>query len=335
MFRRDLDRQPRGLSDGDAMASYITGRLMAAVPVLLFVTVAVFAFVHFLPGDPVLAMLGENPESIDPVALNLARKELGLDKPVPVQYAIWMKGVATGDFGRSVLTRQPVTKSLQERLPVTVEISIASFIVGLAIAIPAGVITAVRRNSWVDRVTTVLGLGGVAMPSFWLAILLILVFAVKLRWLPPSGFVSVFADPVEGLRYLALPAIVLGSSHAAVVMRQLRSSLLEVLGQDYVRTARAKGLDERRVILLHALRNALLPVLTVMGLQVGRILGGSVVVETVFAIPGLGRYGVSAIFGHDYPVVQATVLMAAVAVVLANLATDLLYGVLDPRIRLA
>jgi len=226
-----------------------------------------------------------------------------------VQYVDWMRGLFTGDLGRSAITKQPLTEALRDRIPVTLQLAVASFIISMLIAIPAGIISAYKRNSLLDRVITVVALMGVAMPSFWLGILLILFFAVELRWFPPSGFVSFTTDPIECLRYIALPAISLGAVQAAVIMRQMRSSLLEVLNEDYVRTARAKGLRERQVVLVHGMRNALLPVVTVVGLQVGRVLGGSVIIETVFAMPGMGRYAVNAIFDRDYPVVQATVLI--------------------------
>lgn len=317
------------------MLRYISGRLLSLVPVVLLVSVAAFGFIRLLPGDPVIAMLGTSGQSLDERTYALARQELGLDRPLPVQYAVWLGELVRGDFGTSAVTRQPVTEALGDRFPVTLQLAVASLLVSLIIAIPAGIISAYRRGSLLDRVMSVLALGGVAMPSFWLGILLIIIFAVQLSLLPPSGFVSITANPVDFLRYMILPAITLGAVQAAVVMRQVRSSLLEVLNEDYVRTARAKGLGERRVVLTHGLRNALLPVVTVIGLQVSRLLGGSVVVETVFAMPGLGRYGVDAIFIRDYPVVQVVVLVTALIVVFSNLITDLLYAVLDPRIKLS
>jgi peptide/nickel transport system permease protein len=315
------------------MWRYIAGRLLSLVPVVLLVSVAAFAFIRLLPGDPVVAMLGTSGQGLDERAHALARHELGLDRPLPVQYARWMGDLARGDFGRSAATHQPIGEALGDRFPVTLQLAVASFIISLIIAVPAGVVSAYRRGGLLDRLMSVLALGGVAMPSFWLGILLIILFAVELSLLPPSGFVSITTDPREFLRHMALPAITLGAVQAAVIMRQTRSSLLEVLNEDYVRTARAKGLAERRVVLSHGLRNALLPVVTVMGLQVSRLLGGSVVVETVFAMPGFGRYGVDAIFIRDYPVVQVVVLATALIVVLANLITDLLYAALDPRIK--
>ncbi len=317
------------------MTRYVAGRLLALVPVILLVSVAAFSFIHLLPGDPVIALLGTSGQSLTPQQLQIARHDLGLDRSLPVQYLDWASKAVTGNLGRSAVTRQVITKALRDRFPITLQLTIASFIVSLLIALPTGVIAAYRRNSLLDRILTVIALGGVAMPSFWLGILLILAFAVQVHWMPPSGYVSFGSNATEWLRHLVLPAVTLGAVQAAVVMRQTRSSLLEVLNEDYVRTARAKGLAERRVVLLHGLRNAMLPVVTVAGLQVSRLLGGAVVIETVFALPGFGRYGVDAIFIRDYPVVQAVVLVTAVIVVLTNLFTDLLYGVLDPRIRYA
>jgi peptide/nickel transport system permease protein len=317
------------------MARYIAGRLLALVPVVVLVSIGAFSFIHMLPGDPVIALLGTSGQSLTPQQYESKRHDLGLDKPLPVQYLDWARKALSGDLGRSAVTHQTITRALRDRFPVTLQLAAASFIISLVIALPTGIIAAYRRNSVVDRVMTVLALAGVAMPSFWLGILLILVFAVQVHLLPPSGWVSFGQSAREWLRHLLLPALTLGAVQAAVVMRQTRSSLLEVLNEDFVRTARAKGLGERQVVLLHALRNALLPVVTVAGLQVSRLLGGAVVIETVFALPGFGRYGVDAIFIRDYPVVQAVVLVTAIIVVFTNLLTDLLYGVLDPRIRYA
>lgn len=315
------------------MWRYVAGRLLSVAPVALLVSVVAFSFIRLLPGDPVVAMLGTSAQGMDEATLARARHDLGLDRSIPVQYADWLGRLLRGDLGRSAVTHQPITEALRARFPVTLQLAVAAFIVSLVIAVPAGVISAYRRGSRWDRLLSVIALGGVAMPSFWLGILLIIVFAVELSLLPPSGFVSITTNPVECLRHLILPAVTLGAVQAAVIMRQTRSSLLEVLNEDYVRTARAKGLAERRVVLQHALRNALLPVVTVLGLQVSRLLGGSVVVETVFAMPGFGRYGVDAIFIRDYPVVQVVVLATALIVVFSNLVTDLLYAVLDPRIQ--
>ena len=315
------------------MWRYVLQRLLALIPVVFIVSIVTFAFIHLLPGDPVVALMGPEAGNASPERIQARRHELGLDRALVVQYVDWVGSAVRGDLGVSAVTNQKVSEALSDRFPVTLHLALASLLVAVIIAVPAGITSAYRRNTPLDRVLTILALTGVAMPSFWLGILLILLFAVQFQWLPPSGFVSITTDPLECLRHLVLPAIALGTVQSAVIMRQVRSSLLEVLREDYVRTARAKGLNERKVIAGHALRNAMLPVVTVVGIQVSALLGGSVVVETVFAMPGLGRYAVDAIFIRDYPVVQAVVLVTALIVVLSSLMTDLSYALLDPRIR--
>ena len=315
------------------MWRYVLQRLLALIPVVFIVSIVTFAFIHLLPGDPVVALMGPEAGNASAERIEARRHELGLDRALVVQYVDWVGNAVRGDLGVSAVTNQKVSEALSDRFPVTLHLAVASLLVAVIIAVPAGITSAYRRNTPLDRVLTILALTGVAMPSFWLGILLILLFAVQFQWLPPSGFVSITTDPLECLRHLVLPAIALGTVQSAVIMRQVRSSLLEVLREDYVRTARAKGLNERKVIVGHALRNAMLPVVTVVGIQVSALLGGSVVVETVFAMPGLGRYAVDAIFIRDYPVVQAVVLVTALIVVLSSLMTDLSYALLDPRIR--
>ena len=315
------------------MWRYVLQRLLALIPVVFIVSIVTFAFIHLLPGDPVVALMGPEAGNASAERIEARRHELGLDHALVVQYVDWVGNAVRGDLGVSAVTNQKVSEALSDRFPVTLHLALASLLVAVIIAVPAGITSAYRRNTPLDRVLTILALTGVAMPSFWLGILLILLFAVQFQWLPPSGFVSITTDPLECLRHLVLPAIALGTVQSAVIMRQVRSSLLEVLREDYVRTARAKGLNERKVIVGHALRNAMLPVVTVVGIQVSALLGGSVVVETVFAMPGLGRYAVDAIFIRDYPVVQAVVLVTALIVVLSSLMTDLSYALLDPRIR--
>lgn len=314
------------------MWRYIVQRIVALVPVVFIVSVAAFVFIHLLPGDPVVALIGPEAGNASPEVIAARRHDLGLDRPLHVQYFDWLSNALHGDLGQSAVTKQEVSQALADRFPVTLHLAVASFLVAVLIALPTGIISASKRNSVLDRVMTILALTGIAMPSFWLGILLILLFAVQLQWLPPSGFVSITTDPLECLRHLLLPAISLGAVQAAVIMRQVRSSMLEVLREDYVRTARAKGLNERSVTITHALRNAMLPVVTIIGIQVSALLGGSVITETVFAMPGMGRYAVDAIFIRDYPVVQGVVLVTALVVVTANLITDLSYAVLDPRI---
>jgi len=312
------------------MLPYLLRRLATMVPVLLVVSVVVFSLIHLTPGDPVAIMLREES---DPATAAALRAALGLDRPLPVQYLTWLGRAARGELGRSIRTNQPVTQAILERLPVTLTLAAAATLLALAVALPAGIVSAVRRNSLADVAGTVAALSGVSLPNFWLAILLIFVFSVTLGWLPPLGWVSPVRDPWGGLRSLVLPAVTLGTAMTAVVMRMTRSSLLEVLQLDFVRTARAKGLREGRVLLRHALRNALIPVVTVVGLQAGALLGGAIITETVFALPGVGRLLVDAIFQRDFPLVQGVVLFLALNFLLVNLVVDLAYAVLDPRIR--
>jgi peptide/nickel transport system permease protein len=311
--------------------TFVGRRLLATAPLLLLVSVVVFSFVHVLPGDPAVLFLGEEA---DPATLARFRTRLGLDRPLPLQYADWLSRALRGDLGRSLRTNQPVTEAIVERLPVTLELLAAALVVSLAIAVPFGIVSAVRRNSGVDVASTVFALWGFSLPNFWLGIILIYVFALLLRWLPSSGFVPLGESVTGNLRSLALPAVTLGTALAALVTRQLRSGMLEVLRQDYVRTAWAKGLDGRRVIGKHALKNALIPVVTVVGLQVGALLGNTIVTESLFALPGVGRLMIDAIFSRDFFVVQGVILFLAVGYVLSNLVVDVLYSYLDPRIRL-
>ncbi|HMS58816.1 MAG TPA: ABC transporter permease [Tepidiformaceae bacterium] len=313
------------------MSGYLVRRALNAIPLLLFVSMAVFALTH-LSGDPVEAIVGGGEVASNPELEARIRHDLGLDDPLPVQYLNWLKGVLRGDLGRSIQTHQPVREALADRLPTTLQLALAAWAIGILISLPLGVIAAVRQNTWVDHGATVLALSGVAIPSFWMGLMFILFFGVWADILPPSGFVSITDDPLKALQYLILPAVTLGVHQTGSLTRQMRSAMVEVLNQDYVRTARAKGLVERSVIIRHGVRNAMLPVLTVLGLQAGALVGGTVVVEQVFAIPGMGRLALTAVLAHDIPVVQGFVLVATLAVVTANLVTDVMYGVLDPRI---
>jgi len=306
-------------------------RLLATIPLLFLVSLVVFALVHALPGDPAVLFLGEEA---DPETLARFRVRLGLDRPLVAQYAAWLGRALRGDLGRSLRTNQPVAEAILERLPVTLELLVAALSVSLAIAIPMGIVSAVKRNSGVDLVSTVFALVGFAMPGFWLGIILIYVFALLLRWLPPSGWVPLPASVPQNLLSLVLPAFTLGTALAALVTRQLRSGMLEVLRQDYVRTAQAKGLSERQVVGKHALKNALISVVTVVGLQLGGLLGNTIITETLFALPGVGRLMIDSIFSRDFFVVQGVILFLAVGYVLSNLLVDVLYSYLDPRIRL-
>ena len=313
------------------MVKLLGRRLLATIPLLFLVSLVVFALVHALPGDPAVLFLGEEA---DPETLARFRVRLGLDRPLVAQYAAWLGRALRGDLGRSLRTNQPVAEAILERLPVTLELLVAALSVSLAIAIPMGIVSAVKRNSGVDLVSTVFALVGFAMPGFWLGIILIYVFALLLRWLPPSGWVPLPASVPQNLLSLVLPAFTLGTALAALVTRQLRSGMLEVLRQDYVRTAQAKGLSERQVVGKHALKNALISVVTVVGLQLGGLLGNTIITETLFALPGVGRLMIDAIFSRDFFVVQGVILFLAVGYVLSNLLVDALYSYLDPRIRL-
>jgi len=305
-------------------------RLVATIPVLLLVTASVFALIHLTPGDPIDAMMAE---SVDDSVKRQMRLELGLDQPLYVQYAAWMGRLLRGDLGRSIRNSEPVVQNVGRRILPSLELAGLAMAISLLVATPVGILSAARRNSTVDRVGTTFALFGICMPNFLIALLLIFVFGVTLRWLPISGYVDPLEEPWEGFRSLALPAITLGLALAAVITRTLRSSMLEALGEDYVRTARAKGLGEGAVIRRHALRNALIPVVTVLGLQLGTLIGGAVITEYVFALPGVGRLVVDAVFARDYPLVQGVVLLIAVGFILSNLIVDLLYGWIDPRIR--
>ena len=312
------------------MGRYLLQRLVGMVLMLLVVSVASYSVVRLLPGDPVLAMLGEGG---DPAVIARVRTDLGLDQPAPVYFLVWLGRAAQGDLGRSIQSNQPVMALLHDRLVPTLELSLLAAVLALLIALPLGTLAAVRRGSILDLGASSFAMLGLAIPNFWLGILLILVISLGLGWLPPSGWRDPFREPLQSLRYMVLPAVTLGLAFAASTMRQVRSSVLDVLAQDYLRTARAKGLAERLVVVRHALRNALIPVVTVIGLMLGRLLGGAVVTETIFAIPGIGRTMADAIFSRDFPIVQGTILMMALVVLLFNLIVDVLYGLLDPRIR--
>lgn len=312
------------------MIRYLGGRLLSLIPILLGVTLLVFLLIHLIPGDPAATMLG--PEAGND-AVEAMRREMGLDRPLLVQYTTWMGKVLRGDLGRSLHARAPVVELLRDKFWATFQLGLFATLLSLSIAIPAGVLSAVKKNSLGDYLATLLSLFGVSLPNFWLGISLIIFFSLHLRWFPASGYLPFLEDPVQNLRQAVLPSITLGLSLAAVVARQTRSAMLEVLREDYVRTARAKGLPERIVIFRHALKNGMIPIVTVVGLQIGRILGGVVITETIFAWPGLGKLVVDSIFARDFPAVQAVTLMMAFGFVMINLVVDLLYGYLDPRIR--
>ena len=312
------------------MGRLILRRLAATIPVLLLVTAGVFALIHLTPGDPIDAMMAE---SVDDTVKRELRRDLGLDRPLYLQYATWMGRLLQGDLGHSIRNREPVIENVSRRIKPSLQLAGLAMAISLLVATPIGILSAARRNSTVDRVGTSFALFGICMPNFLIALLLIFVFGVTLRWLPISGYVDPLEEPWDGLRSLTLPAVTLGLALAAVITRTLRSSMLEALSEDYIRTARAKGLSDGAVVRRHALKNALIPVVTVLGLQLGTLIGGAVITEYVFALPGVGRLVVDAVFARDYPLVQGVVLLIAVGFILSNLAVDLLYGLIDPRIR--
>lgn len=313
------------------MRDYVIRRIVVMIPVLFIVSVITFALLYILPGDPVIAMLGENVG--DEETYNNLRRQMGLDRPVYVQYLSWLGDTLQGDLGRSNRTREPVTEILLRRAPISIYYGLAGMLIGITLGMTVAIISALRPGSKLDALGTIMAMTGVAIPNFWLALLLMYIFALTLGWLPPSGYVSPFDDVARSGKLLIMPAIVLGTGSAAVIMRQGRSALIEVMSQDYITTARARGLSERMVVIRHALKNAMIPVITILGLQVGNIVSGSVITETVFAVPGVGRTLVDAIFFRDFPVLQGTVLLLTLAVLIANLITDLTYGYVDPRIR--
>jgi peptide/nickel transport system permease protein len=314
---------------------YIFYRLLQLIPVLVLVSIFVFAFIHILPGDAIDALAGE-AEAHDPAVRAALEKELGLDKPIYVQYVVWLgKILLHGDFGKSITTRRSIGVEVFKRIPATVYLAVAAVIISLLIAVPLGTIAAIKRRTWADYAVTTAAVVGISIPQFWFAILCVLFFALYLGWLPASEYYSPFDNLWLGLKHLLLPAAALGVRLAAITTRLTRSSMLDEIHKDYVDTARSLGLSEWRVILKYTLRNALIPTVTVAGLQFGGLLGGTVVIEIIFAWPGIGLTLYDAIMSRDYPMVQASVLILAAAFVLVNLLVDLTYRLLNPRIRLA
>jgi peptide/nickel transport system permease protein len=312
------------------MFAYLVRRVATIIPTLVFVSMLIFGLQQLLPGDPAVVLAGEDR---DPTVVAYLRQKLHLDEPLPIRYLYWMNGVLHGDLGESLRMQKPVLDLILEKLPVTLELACFAILIAVAIGIPAGIISAVRRNGAWDYAANVVALWGLSTPNFWLGIMMILLFSVTLGWLPASGFVSPFEDLRANLAALVMPAFVLGNAIAAVLMRHTRSAMLQVLSSDYVRTARAKGLPERAVILKHALRNALIPVITLGALELGTLLSGAVLTEQVFTIPGFGKLIVDAVFNRDYAVVQGVVLFTATAYIVLNLFADIAYVVVNPQIR--
>jgi peptide/nickel transport system permease protein len=328
------------------MGRFVARRLFTTIPLLIGVSLVIFVLVRLIPGDPVVIMIGA--ENATPEEIARLRGVLGLDQGIHVQYLRFLRRLATGDLGTSLASDEPVLRMIRERLPATIELTLAAMAVALFVAIPIGVISAIRRYSALDTAGTVAALLGISLPNFWLGVMLIFLFALRLGWLPASGrgapvlagfwsLLSAGSPATFGvaIAHLALPAITLGSALAAVVTRLTRSSMLEVIGQDFIRTAHAKGLRAARVVTHHALRNALIPVITIVGLEFGALLGGAVITETIFAWPGIGRLAIRSIIQRDFPVVQGVVLMIAFVRILASLVVDVAYAIVDPRIRYA
>ena len=312
------------------MIEFLVRRAFISAITLLLISLIVFTGVRMIPGDPARVLAGTDA---DAAGIEEIREKYGLNDPVPVQYLRWVALAVRGDLGESIRTRQSVASTVAIKLPITVELACLSLLVAICIAIPAGVIAAVRRNTVWDVLASGLSLCGVSIPNFWLGIMLILLVSVRLGWLPASGFVPIAEDLLGNLKRMIMPAFVLGTALAAVLMRQTRNAMIEILSADYIRTARAKGLAQRAVVVRHALRNGLIPVVTILGLQTGALMGGAVVTEQIFVIPGFGRLIVEAVFTRDYPLVQGVVLITASSYVLINLLVDVSYTVLNPRLR--
>jgi peptide/nickel transport system permease protein len=315
------------------MINFIIRRLILSGIVLLFVSIFVFLAMRLLPGDPVLMYISASSvQEITQEQLAQIRHEYGLDKALPLQYLDWISGVFHGNFGKSILNKAPVIDEIVKRLPITLHIGILAFLISTIIGIPAGVLCAVRRGSWLDSLVTTLSNIGITIPVFWLGIILIYVFALHFKWLPVMGYTSPFDDFWKNTRQLIMPVFCLALGPIAGNARQSRSSMLEIIHKDYIRTAWSKGLSERVIVIKHALKNGLMPVITLSGMSVGGILGGSVLVEQVYNIPGMGRLAVTSVMNQDYPYVQAIALIMAISIVLSNLLVDISYGWLDPRV---
>ncbi|MEX2534602.1 MAG: ABC transporter permease [Trueperaceae bacterium] len=311
--------------------TFILRRLVQAIPVIILASIPIFMILHAAPGDPALMLAGEDASDAQ---IEAVRRNLGLDRPLVEQYVTWLRDLVTGDLGRSFISGLPVSRLIIQRLPATIELAVTAMILSVLISVPLGAWAAVSRGKTVDRLITVGTTFGIAVPNFWIAILLVLLFGLTLRLLPAGGYVSILDDPLRGFVYLILPAGTLAISLSANLARFVRASMLEVLPQDYIRTARSKGLRSGLVIYRHALRNSLIPMLTVLGVQFGRLLAGSIIIESIFTWPGIGNLMLTAIRSRDFPVIQGTLAFFMLIVILTNLFTDMMYGAVDPRIRL-
>jgi peptide/nickel transport system permease protein len=312
------------------MLTFLGNRLLQLIPTLFFVSVIIFSLQQLLPGDPATIMAGEER---DPAVIEQIRRQYRLDQPIPIQYLYWVKGVLTGDLGESMRIKKPVRELILEKLPVTMQLGLMAIVIALTIGVSAGVISAVKKGTVWDYAANVFALWGLSTPNFWLGIMLIFLFSVELGWLPASGYVPLTEDWRQSLASTIMPAFVLGNAIAAVLMRHTRSAMLQALGSDYVRTARAKGLFERAVVLKHAMRNALTPVITLGALELGTLLSGAVLTEQIFTIPGFGKLIVDAVFNRDYAVVQGVVLVTATIYIALNLMADVAYVLVNPRLR--
>jgi peptide/nickel transport system permease protein len=312
------------------MLTYFLKRLAAVIPTVFFVTVMIFCLQQLLPGDPAVILAGEDQ---DQNTVAYLRQKMHLDEPLPVRYGYWISGVMRGDFGESLRIQQPVRQLIQDKLPVTLELAALAMMIALLIGIPAGIVSAVAKDSAWDYLANIFALWGLSTPNFWLGILMILLFSVSLGWLPASGYVNPSEDLKANLLSMIMPAFVLGNAIAAVLMRHTRSAMLQVLNADYVRTARAKGLKENKVVLKHALRNAIMPIITLGALEFGTLLSGAVLTEQVFSIPGFGKLIVDAVFNRDYAVVQGVVLFTSTVYIVLNLLADMAYFLVNPRLR--
>ncbi|MCZ8185933.1 MAG: ABC transporter permease [Beijerinckiaceae bacterium] len=312
------------------MFALIARRLLQLVPTVIIVSMMIFGLQQLLPGDPATIMAGEER---DPEVIEQIRKQYRLDQPIPLQYVYWIKGVVSGDLGESMRLKEPVSRLVAQKLPVTLQLATMAMLIAILIGVPAGIISAVKKGTAWDYVVNIVSLWGISTPNFWLGILMIFFFSVHLGWLPASGYVSPFEDPWQSLKTTIMPAFVLGNSIAGVLMRHTRAAMLQALSSDYVRTARAKGLGEKRVILAHAMRNALTPVITLGALEFGTLLSGAVLTEQIFTIPGFGKLIVDAVFNRDYAVVQGVVLVTSATYIVLNLLADIGYILVNPRLR--